>query len=45
MEAKSFFEEMPEGNLLTWTVMISGLAQNGFGGWFEFIQPNEKRGF
>ncbi|KAL4034158.1 hypothetical protein IC575_007284 [Cucumis melo] len=30
-EAKSFFEEMPEKNLLTLTVMISGLAQNGFG--------------
>ncbi|KAL0557889.1 hypothetical protein IC582_006441 [Cucumis melo] len=30
-EAKSFFAQMPEKNLLTWTVMISGLAQNGFG--------------
>lgn len=30
-EAKSFFGEMKEGNILTWTVMISGLAQNGYG--------------
>ncbi|KAL6959664.1 hypothetical protein U1Q18_039818 [Sarracenia purpurea var. burkii] len=29
--AKSFFSEMPEKNLLTWTVIISGLAQNGLG--------------
>ncbi|KAM1956444.1 hypothetical protein ACFX16_025863 [Malus domestica] len=30
-ETKSFFEEMPERSILTWTVIISGLAQNGFG--------------
>ena len=31
VEAKSIFKEMRKRNLLTWTVMISGLAQNGFG--------------
>ncbi|CAI0553423.1 unnamed protein product [Linum tenue] len=30
-EAKEIFQEMPEKNLLTWAVMIAGLAQNGLG--------------